>query len=245
MCECVNGAGYRVMAQRVSWGVLLSPAAVAHASCAHWSGAAAAWLRVVAPRFTGEIPASALVTLTSLEHLKLSWNKLTGTLPPELWSMPSLRYLELTSNQLHGSLSPDVGQLANLTRLQLGYNLLTGSIPATLGTLQVRCLCCRQRVLRAWRLEWCARLGMWIDAASLTVVLGFAQKLRHLHLYSNGLEGPLPASLAQLQVRIRSSLWHHAQAALTDSPTRAASPSLVVGALSSNSRANRACTRCC
>ena len=45
---------------------------------------------------TGSLPA-ALGLLSSLKVMELSFNSLTGTRPPELFSLPSLSYLVVVS----------------------------------------------------------------------------------------------------------------------------------------------------
>ena len=58
--------------------------------------------------------------------LDLSFNNLTGTIPPQLGNLSALDWLNLSNNQLSGSLPPQLGNLSNLTYLMLWRNQLSG-----------------------------------------------------------------------------------------------------------------------
>ncbi|NJL04735.1 MAG: hypothetical protein HC911_07455, partial [Chloroflexaceae bacterium] len=88
---------------------------------------------------TGSIPPQ-LGTLANLTFLSLYNNQLTGSIPPELGSLTNLDWLHLSINQLTGSIPPELGRLANLTFLSLSDNQLTGSIPPELANLNVSSL---------------------------------------------------------------------------------------------------------
>ena len=83
-------------------------------------------------QLTGTIP-PALGSLTNLERLYLSYNQLTGTIPPALGSLTNLEWLNLSYNQLTGTIPPALGSLTNLEWLNLSGNQLTGCIPQDLG----------------------------------------------------------------------------------------------------------------
>ncbi len=83
---------------------------------------------------TGPLPPE-LGNLVALETLDLFWNDLTGPIPPELGNLASLTELDLGANGLSGSLPPELGNLASLTRLDLALNALSGSVPSELGNL--------------------------------------------------------------------------------------------------------------
>ena len=68
-------------------------------------------------------------------ELSLSYNKLSGELPPELVSLSNLEWLILGSNELSGEIPAWLGSLSNLTLLSLGSNKLSGELPAELGSL--------------------------------------------------------------------------------------------------------------
>jgi hypothetical protein len=65
----------------------------------------------------------------------LSYNQLSGSIPPELGNLANLTELGLSSNQLSGSIPTELGNLANLYYLYLSSNQLSGSIPASLSNL--------------------------------------------------------------------------------------------------------------
>ena len=54
--------------------------------------------------------------------LRLGWNQLSGTIPPELGNLSALTYLALGRNQLSGTVPPTLGNLTALTALSLGWN---------------------------------------------------------------------------------------------------------------------------
>ena len=67
--------------------------------------------------------------------LRLTRNRLTGPIPPELGTLGAIELLVVDENRLTGPIPSDLGSLANLTALDLGSNALTGSIPSELGNL--------------------------------------------------------------------------------------------------------------
>ena len=85
-------------------------------------------------RLTGSIPPE-LGQLSQLTYLSLLFNQLTGSIPPELGQLSQLTKLILSSNQLTGSIPPELGQLSQLTKLILHSNQLTGSPPSELGQI--------------------------------------------------------------------------------------------------------------
>ena len=83
---------------------------------------------------SGSIP-PALGNLTNLRGLSLNYNQLTGSIPPALGNLTNLIVLDLSDNQLTGSIPPALENLTNLRALFLNYNQLTGSIPPALENL--------------------------------------------------------------------------------------------------------------
>ena len=71
-------------------------------------------------------------------RLDLSYNDLTGEIPPELGGLSNLTSLTLGGNQLTGEIPPELGRLSNLTGLWLSNNQLTGEIPPKLGGVHTR-----------------------------------------------------------------------------------------------------------
>nr|XP_023874198.1 receptor kinase-like protein Xa21 [Quercus suber] len=69
--------------------------------------------------------------LSNLIKLKLSNNKLTGSIPPTLFRISTMESISLVSNSLSGSLPTDFGiSLPNLKELYLAKNKLGGNLPS-------------------------------------------------------------------------------------------------------------------
>ena len=68
-------------------------------------------------------------------ELILWFNKLSGTIPPELGDLTALTRLDFSGNQLSGTIPTELGNLTALTRLDLDRNQLSGTIPPELGNL--------------------------------------------------------------------------------------------------------------
>ena len=67
--------------------------------------------------------------------LSLSYDQLTGPIPPEIGNLVNLERLYLDNNQLTGPIPPEIGNLINLEYLTLDNNQLIGQIPLELGDL--------------------------------------------------------------------------------------------------------------
>ena len=133
---------------------------------------------------TGKIP-DAIESLTSLEHLDLSSNELTGKIPAFLGNLTNLKSLVLSGNRFTGQIPDAIGSLTSLEHLGLSSNELTGKIPAFLGNLTN---------LKSLVLSGNRFTGQIPDA------IGSLTSLEHLDLSSsNALAGPiLPAFLCNL-----------------------------------------------
>ncbi|KAH7543638.1 hypothetical protein FEM48_Zijuj02G0205200 [Ziziphus jujuba var. spinosa] len=66
---------------------------------------------------------------SSLAHLNLSNNLLSGPLPTSLSKFPSLQILLLSGNQFSGPIPASIGQLHHLQKLDISHNSLSGQIP--------------------------------------------------------------------------------------------------------------------
>ncbi|GER46517.1 receptor-like protein [Striga asiatica] len=73
--------------------------------------------------------------LRTLEFLDLSWNQLSGHLPPQFGKFKRLRYLYLRENSLSGVIPVELGKLVSLVRLDLSSNKLMGNLPESIGNL--------------------------------------------------------------------------------------------------------------
>ena len=125
-----------------------------------------------------------LSDLANLRVLRLSYNKLRGSLPEYFGRFKNLVWASLYDNQLSGSLPESLGDLENLVDLNLSKNHFSGPIPSSLGRLR--------------NLEW---LGLSQNNLKGTFPkwLGQLEKLRHLLLWGNPLmSGPVPISWGKL-----------------------------------------------
>ena len=67
--------------------------------------------------------------IATTDTLKLRYQELTGSIPPEIGCLTNLVYLSLHSNQLTGEIPSEIGQLTSLANLYLYDNQLSGEIP--------------------------------------------------------------------------------------------------------------------
>ncbi|XP_048425283.1 LRR receptor-like serine/threonine-protein kinase EFR [Pyrus x bretschneideri] len=67
----------------------------------------------------------------------LSYNNLSGTIPPKVLSLSSLSiYLNLSANHFTGFLPMEVGKMTSLGELDISDNMLTGELPSSLGNCE-------------------------------------------------------------------------------------------------------------
>jgi hypothetical protein len=85
-------------------------------------------LRVPAAGLIGTIPPNTLGRLISLQVLSLRSNRLTGSLPSDVTSLPSLNSIFLQHNELSGDIPSFFSPSLNI--LDLSHNSFTGKIPA-------------------------------------------------------------------------------------------------------------------
>ncbi|XP_027364682.1 receptor-like protein EIX2 [Abrus precatorius] len=78
---------------------------------------------------SGTIPPQ-LFSLIGLHSLNLSFNKLEGRIPEEIGNMKNLESLDLSTNQLLGEIPQGMSSLSFLSFLNLSFNNLTGKIPS-------------------------------------------------------------------------------------------------------------------
>nr|KYP72016.1 Tyrosine-sulfated glycopeptide receptor 1 [Cajanus cajan] len=89
-------------------------------------------------KFTGQIP-RWLVNLKKLEVLDLSYNQISGSIPPciptEIGQLKVLHQLDLSYNKFSGNIPSEISNLINLEKLYLSGNQLSGEIPISLKSL--------------------------------------------------------------------------------------------------------------
>ncbi|XP_058199991.1 probable LRR receptor-like serine/threonine-protein kinase At1g56140, partial [Rhododendron vialii] len=91
-------------------------------------------LKVLELDVTGGIP-EELWSLTSLTHLNLPRNYLTGPLSSSIANLTQLQWLVLTANALSGEVPKEIGKLTNLLLLSISMTNFSGSLPSELGNL--------------------------------------------------------------------------------------------------------------
>ena len=139
----------------------------------------------------GRIP-RAIGELTSLKHLFLSENKLSGEIFPELCNLAKLENLDLSCNMLTGNIPGGLADLAQLRTLLLWGNRLTGGIPDALGEMQsLRNLDISQNPI----------------AGGIPVTLGALPRLEYLGISKSGLTGAIPKELGNIATLKGLSLW--------------------------------------
>ncbi|KAG5081152.1 hypothetical protein AAZX31_02G222000 [Glycine max] len=124
----------------------------------------------------GTIPANTLGKIDSLRNISLRANLLSGSLPPDITSLPSLQYLYLQHNNLSGSVPTSLSTRLNV--LDLSYNSFSGAIPKTLQNI-----------------TQLIKLNLQNNSLSGQIPNLNVTKLRHLNLSYNHLNGSIPDAL--------------------------------------------------
>ncbi len=140
----------------------------------------------------GKIP-KAIGELSSLRYLYLSKNKLTGTIPNELYNLRNLENLDISENQLSGDLSSNIQNLTNLRVLLMWGNELSGNIP--------------NEIINLNQLE-----NLDLSHNNFTGVIPNFSELKHLMilaLSNNELTGTIPAGLSDSSELKTVLLWHN------------------------------------
>ena len=139
----------------------------------------------------GTIPAS-IGDLQWLQIFDLSRNRISGTIPEELYTILSLEEIILNANRdLSGTISASIGNLSNLREFSVHENQMTGPIPLSITTLS--------------NLEV---LSIYKNNLTGTIIpeLGNLTSLTRLQIGANNYDpAPIPPELGQL-VNL-TSLW--------------------------------------
>ncbi|WVY91736.1 hypothetical protein V8G54_037250 [Vigna mungo] len=67
--------------------------------------------------------------------IDMSSNNLSGTIPPQMFSLIGLSSFNLSNNKLAGKISNEIGNMKNLESLDFSTNQLSGEIPQSLSSL--------------------------------------------------------------------------------------------------------------
>ncbi|XP_026383065.1 receptor like protein 27-like [Papaver somniferum] len=125
-------------------------------------------------QITGEIPSSICHEAFVLEVLDLSYNNLSGPIPPCLGSIESLTVLDLRGNNFHGNIPDTFPKKCNMMSLNLNGNKLEGPLPRSIAN------CKMLEVLDLGNNKLAGNFQYWLNSMSM---------LRVLVLRSNKLHG--------------------------------------------------------
>ncbi|KAK9119329.1 hypothetical protein Scep_017422 [Stephania cephalantha] len=120
-----------------------------------------------------------------LSELQLSFNNLTGSIPPQIGKLKSLTYLGFSENKFHGLIPSTIRNLTNLLFLKLNGNQISGTIPNELFHLSQ---------LQFLYLDHNQLVG------SIAPSIGQIKSLRELDLSFNKLSGPIPTTLVNISI---------------------------------------------
>jgi len=131
--------------------------------------------------FSGSL--NLVTNLTSIEHLHLDHNSLTGSIPESINSMSRLKSLSLGGNELTGSIPTTIGDLGRMEHFTLQDNLLSDGLPNELG-----------------RMTNMVNLNLSRNKFNGTLPnIANMDGLVSLQLQNNELTGAIPESIQQLQ----------------------------------------------
>ncbi|XP_059309499.1 cuscuta receptor 1-like [Lycium ferocissimum] len=151
--------------------------------------------------FSGPIPQK--LSTAPLITLDLSYNNLSGNIPPWLGNIPSLTSLTLSRNHLKGHIPPDYCRLEGLEVLNLSENNLIGAIPSCFSSFRsLRRVYLSKNLLQG-------EFNMFSNSVELKVLdlrynnfsglipkwLGSTLRITTLLLKGNHLQGIIPAEL--------------------------------------------------
>ncbi|KAG5107764.1 hypothetical protein AAZX31_16G060300 [Glycine max] len=131
---------------------------------------------------SGSIPPQ-IDALSNLNTLDLSTNKLFGSIPNTIGNLSKLQYLNLSANGLSGPIPNEVGNLKSLLTFDIFTNNLSGPIPPSLGNLP------HLQSIHIFENQL---------SGSIPSTLGNLSKLTMLSLSSNKLTGTIPPSIGNL-----------------------------------------------
>ncbi|THU62277.1 hypothetical protein C4D60_Mb01t03430 [Musa balbisiana] len=126
---------------------------------------------------------------SSLKHLDLRWNQLSGDIPETIGDLQSLQFLYLGCNAINGQIPKTIGRLHQLQVLGMSYNNLSGQIPMTMGGL------CNLINLSLSNNNIGGELSNLFDGLS---TCSHRASLSSLILEGNNLSGIIPTSMGQL-----------------------------------------------
>ncbi|GAB2282225.1 hypothetical protein Dimus_016776 [Dionaea muscipula] len=85
---------------------------------------------------TGMIP-PGIGSFKNLQKISLDSNRFSGEIPPGIFDLEKLSELSIRSNDISGQIPTSIGQCSSLIAVDFSGNNLTGEIPRTIGKLTV------------------------------------------------------------------------------------------------------------
>lgn len=157
-------------------------------------------LNLFSNRMNGTFPVS-LGTLPLLHALLLSYNELTGSLPDSLDGLESVVDLEMAYNHFTGSIPESVGKIPAVTTISLNNNIFTGTLPKFENTVLTE-LCLNNNKLTGSLPDEITKLPLMLILA----------------VNNNHMNGTIPTDIGDLSVLIFLQLsFNHFSGSLPES----------------------------
>ncbi|KAJ8499610.1 hypothetical protein OPV22_010162 [Ensete ventricosum] len=140
--------------------------------------------------------------------MDLSFNRLSGALPPDWGRWDNLTFLAISNNYITGAIPPEFGKLKELRELDLSSNYIQGEVPKSLGRLphlyKLNLSC--NRLGGEVRIEFARMPDLEILDLSVNSLtgripyqIGNCLKLRLLKLNGNKFGGGIPVEISSLE----------------------------------------------
>ncbi|XP_012468454.2 probable LRR receptor-like serine/threonine-protein kinase At3g47570 [Gossypium raimondii] len=133
--------------------------------------------------FGGALPKCISNFSSSLLHLSIYQNKISGRILDRIGNLINLEVLDASENQLSGPIPFDIGRHQKLQRFYFDRNFLSGTIPDSIGNLTMLAL---------------VNLAFNNLQGSIPSSLGHCQNLLAMSLSHNNLSGPIPPQAFEL-----------------------------------------------
>ncbi|KAK4592257.1 hypothetical protein RGQ29_016684 [Quercus rubra] len=140
-------------------------------------------LEIFSNNFGGELPKCIANFSTTLIHLRLNDNKISGNIPTGIGNLTNLELLDMGNNKLSGHIPFEIGKLYKLQILALSQNNFFGNMPSSLGNLTLLIML----FLNNNNLQ-----------GSIPLSLGNCQKVNVLDLAYNNLSGTMSSLVNSL-----------------------------------------------
>ncbi|KAJ0513262.1 putative leucine-rich repeat domain superfamily [Helianthus annuus] len=161
-----------------------------------------------------------LTTFSNIQHIDLSHNRLTGSIPETIGRLAALTTFSVRHNKLSGTILVSIWQLSKLRSLDVSYNSLEGEIYeshlANLSMLKEFNVGSNSKLTLNVSREWLPPFQLRdIDLSSCKIGNGFPRwlrnqrKLHRLVLSNTTISGPLPIWLRKMPIIPFMDLSHN------------------------------------